>query len=538
MSQAVELASPEALLAEGRAEEALASLPPEGERRAAEWILAGRCLLDRPDPAGALRAYLRADQLAASRHDRWQAALLRARLRMTLGQVLLAAEDCRLALSLVPEQREPRFMLGQALARQGWPDLALRAWSALESPLPGWWAAERQNAFRAMTAARGEVRRGLAARRQGGGDALALAAALLRAGRLRAAEGVVEATSASVEREWLRAMLALRRAEGRPELAQEFERQVPAGAPPPLRRAAAEVLFSLGRVEAAEAALAPLTMEELGVRGRTQLARLLILSGQAGRLEELGRAAVAAAPRHTDAARLLLTARILRRTATLWRGEEEPAPGPVPRWPLVQYWDGPEPPADVAEEMESWRRLNPALPAARFDRASGRAFMAEAAGEAAARTFDAVPHPATRSDLLRLIFLARHGGLYADADLRCLRSFDPLLAATAAGGLGVVASFPFAMPYYVSNDVLIAPPRSPLMAEMVEEVLPRLMAALRRGEEVNTWDMTGPGLLTRIMASTQAPYALMTPAWRRCQAQEVDSLAYKRDPRANWRLAK
>ena len=93
---------------------------------------------------------------------------------------------------------------------------------------------------------------------------------------------------------------------------------------------------------------------------------------------------------------------------------------PVPRrFParLFQYWDA-EPPRQVTALLHRCERCCRAIgfDHVLFDDRAARDFLA-GLDPVYRRAYDAAPHPAMKSDLIRLCFLYREGGAYLDADM-------------------------------------------------------------------------------------------------------------------------
>jgi len=102
-------------------------------------------------------------------------------------------------------------------------------------------------------------------------------------------------------------------------------------------------------------------------------------------------------------------------------------------------------------------------------------------------TYERLRRPAERSDLLRFELLARHGGVYLDADFECLRSIEPLLE-------GVTFFCAYNDPGRVNNAIVGCTQGHPLALRAVEELRPR-----------DTYgpvdkDGTGPLFLNRLIA--------------------------------------
>ena len=510
--------------AEGRLDDALAlaGTPAPGSLAAARALLLGTWLARRPDPLAAL-PYLTSAAADGPPNERVEALLRLGRLRAGLGQHLLVAAHLRDLLALRPGHAEACFLLARALFDLGWPDMALRALAGLGTAPAGWWAGVARDARAQLAEARIVARHGLGQLREGAAPAPPLLRALLRAGRLRAAAGLLPRLPPGAARDLLAALIALRDAGGAATL------------PPGLSGSEAAVLLvAAGEPEAALAAFDDMPEDTLPARLRMLRAQAMIAAGQAPRLEALAAERFAAAPRKLDWARQLLTARLVLRRATPWR-HAPPGPHPVPPVPLVQYWDAAEPPADVRATMEGWVRAHPGLVPHRFDDASARAFLAACHGDAGAAAFDACHNAALRSNLLRIAFLAAHGGLWVDADERCLRPMDEVLCRLDKVGLVAVVSAE--MPFYLHNYMLAAPPGSAVMQALDAAQMDAFRAAARGRGRIANWVTNGPGLVTRIAMRHEHQVALLDNAYWRCFAADAAELRYKRDARSDCRAA-
>jgi mannosyltransferase OCH1-like enzyme/predicted Zn-dependent protease len=181
---------------------------------------------------------------------------------------------------------------------------------------------------------------------------------------------------------------------------------------------------------------------------------------------------------------------------------------PVPRR-IVQYWNHPNPPPEIARLMEGWKAI-PGWDHVLHDKYSAKRWLRATLGHRFARAFSLARHVAEESDFLRLCLLLQDGGIYADTDDALLGNPEGLLA--QGGGLVV-----FTEPHgAILNNVICAPPRHPVIRHAVQ------MAgrALLRGDNENTWSKTGPGLLTRAVArhiaEAPAQAALDTTILRDC----------------------
>jgi tetratricopeptide (TPR) repeat protein len=197
------------------------------------------------------------------------------------------------------------------------------------------------------------------------------------------------------------------------------------------------------------------------------------------------RATIRAYPDYTAASIAFLVA---CRQAGLFDNRAVATEKPIPRR-IAQFWDSAELPEDIAGYCRTWSGMDPAFDYRRLDEASALDFL-KAIGDAAAfRAFQRAEQPAMKSDILRLAWLLRNGGVYSDADDRLQRSVAPLLES----GAGLVL-------YQedigsVGNNFIAAAPDHPVLAAALEQAV----AAVNNGGKDLLWLATGPGLLTRCL---------------------------------------
>ena len=232
---------------------------------------------------------------------------------------------------------------------------------------------------------------------------------------------------------------------------------------------------------------------------------------------------------------------------------------PVPRV-LVQYWDDPKVPIDVAECLDSWAALESSgFQRKLFDREGARTLILEELDTTHAAAFEAAPHPAARSDYFRLCYLAVYGGWYVDADdqfqnvdlgallpPRGLRlqalcydidsgtTIDPRAALEGSDTQNVI--------HYVNNNPIITRPAHPVITEALSAATATLSQHSKSSHKVfNIQAAAGPGLLTLTIAkhslrspltSAESDVEIRTD-WTTF-AQPVWDLAYRRNG-YDWR---
>jgi mannosyltransferase OCH1-like enzyme len=153
--------------------------------------------------------------------------------------------------------------------------------------------------------------------------------------------------------------------------------------------------------------------------------------------------------------------------------------------------------------MQSWREHNPGHGYVRFDHASAQGFLRARCTPEVLRAYQRAREPAMKADVFRLAYLFAEGGIYADADDRCLR---PL-----AGLLPPQVGFVACQEHFgtLGNNFLAAAPLHPVLGLALELAV----QAVNRGDNDMMWLSTGPGLMTRAFAATLAMSALLPAAW-------------------------
>lgn len=144
-------------------------------------------------------------------------------------------------------------------------------------------------------------------------------------------------------------------------------------------------------------------------------------------------------------------------------------------------WLGPDPlPAQHRDYLRSWERHHPGWER-RLWTEDDLPALHNAETYRSARTW------AQKADVARYELLLRHGGVYLDTDMECLRPIEPAIA-------GVKAFVGLERSDLMGNAILGCVPGHPWMAAVVEA----LPDAVR--SNWLTLDQTGPSFLTRVTA--------------------------------------
>lgn len=164
-------------------------------------------------------------------------------------------------------------------------------------------------------------------------------------------------------------------------------------------------------------------------------------------------------------------------------------PERIPRH-CFQFWDSAELPEDVRELTSSWERLNDGWAYTLFDMRAARDFMEHNVDADTRRAFRLAHHVAQKADIFRLAILYGEGGVYADADDRCMANLEPLVRGRDMvlrhENLGSIG-----------NNFIAVRPGHPVIGAALEGTV----RAVLRGDSESIWLSTGPGMLTRAFAA-------------------------------------
>ncbi len=163
---------------------------------------------------------------------------------------------------------------------------------------------------------------------------------------------------------------------------------------------------------------------------------------------------------------------------------------------IVQFWDSPKPPEEIAGVMRSWVEMNPDYEYVRFSLQRAIAFLQEYYDADVLKAFQLCGHVATQADLFRLAYLNKMGGFYADADDRCLVSLDDLVESNAEL---VVYQEEYAS---IGNNFLGCIPNQSMIQMALYQAVENLLNYTTEGP----WFQTGPGLMTGCVGLGLVPY--------------------------------
>lgn len=183
--------------------------------------------------------------------------------------------------------------------------------------------------------------------------------------------------------------------------------------------------------------------------------------------------------------------------------------GTIP--PVIHHtWRTADVPPHWRPLMESWRRHHPHWTHRLWTDEDNQRLVDEHYPDLSAQ-YAACRHGIQRADIARCLILHRHGGVYVDLDVECLRPLDGLIS----GGTCVTVAEPpqhaawMGQPTTISNAFLAASPGHPLLAAAIERLHGRGMDARLPADVLRT---TGPVLLTEALADCATADVMLLPA--------------------------
>jgi len=166
--------------------------------------------------------------------------------------------------------------------------------------------------------------------------------------------------------------------------------------------------------------------------------------------------------------------------------------GLIPRH-IIQFWDKPEPPEEIANLITNWASL--CRSHTLLNERTARNFLSSNFNHDTVKCFDYCHHPAMKADFIRLAYLALNGGIYIDADDESRGGLDALLDLARHKRLILVTG---GYPSTHFNNLFIASaPNHPVIERALRLAIDDIKTAIEEQRRLNIWGTTGPGVLTK-----------------------------------------
>jgi hypothetical protein len=185
---------------------------------------------------------------------------------------------------------------------------------------------------------------------------------------------------------------------------------------------------------------------------------------------------------------------------------------------MVQFWHAESPPVDIVDVMRTWPAANADLDHEIFSDRTALDFIRAMHPQNAAAAFAYATNPMLRSDLFRLLYLSRKGGIYIDADEECRAPIEPLLdtkctlllaprvwrfadrkEVTVAEAIGGVS--PDNCGFFLGNAPIACRAGHPVITAIAEFAVARVLQAKNEGRPAHVVDSTSAQMFTEIALS-------------------------------------
>lgn len=178
---------------------------------------------------------------------------------------------------------------------------------------------------------------------------------------------------------------------------------------------------------------------------------------------------------------------------------------------IHQTWKTSSLPEKFRAYQKTWIRHHPGWEYRFYDDSACRAVVQESFPGLLA-LYDGCPYPVQRADLFRYLVVAAEGGIYADIDVECYKSMEPLLEGrVCVFGVetrlspGETRRLNHLHAERIANCIFAADSGHPIFDRVMEEVALRLDGRYPRPEIIET---TGPGMLTDVVQKYRREYDL------------------------------
>ncbi|MEO0750509.1 MAG: glycosyltransferase [Pseudomonadota bacterium] len=165
---------------------------------------------------------------------------------------------------------------------------------------------------------------------------------------------------------------------------------------------------------------------------------------------------------------------------------------------VLLFWDKEPVPDGYARAVLHIKDTLPGANIVSLNDATAALFLQDSYGARHRDAFEACTLPAMRSDLIRLAWIARHGGLYVDWRYRP-RSKVNVLFKNRFEDLTCYRLQIFKQPI-INNAIFLAPAGSPLLSQLRDAAFDNVFAR----KEGTVSALTGPDLFTRHVATLPA----------------------------------
>ncbi|HCG6647461.1 TPA: hypothetical protein NJ228_002423 [Vibrio parahaemolyticus] len=154
---------------------------------------------------------------------------------------------------------------------------------------------------------------------------------------------------------------------------------------------------------------------------------------------------------------------------------------------IVQYWGSSQVPEEINSLMCSWKTQNPDFQHVLFNEDSALKFIRDNYGERGEAVFKKAKLPAMQSDIFRVAYCLKKGGLYIDAATKCIEPIKHLFEAKEE--LTVIRKWHGG----IWNGFVLSPPNNVVLGNIWADIVHNVESEVCN----DVWKVTGPGVFNK-----------------------------------------
>lgn len=194
---------------------------------------------------------------------------------------------------------------------------------------------------------------------------------------------------------------------------------------------------------------------------------------------------------------------------------------------IVQYWNTDDIPEEIQQLMHSWEEMNSEFSYTLYNREKAVEFLNMHYGSEVTALFNIANLPAMQSDIFRVAYILKEGGIYVDAATRCVKNISGLIQSKSS--LVLMRKW--------NNHIWNGFIASEADNQIVRSIFNNILLNMREQKINNIWLATGPGLFGQIINSLdneQMEMLILKDQTKECKQyfDLVNDLKHKKD--SHW----
>lgn len=157
---------------------------------------------------------------------------------------------------------------------------------------------------------------------------------------------------------------------------------------------------------------------------------------------------------------------------------------------IIQYWDTESVPDEIQALLDSWKNSNPEFTYKLYNKEDAISYIQENYGAFSLDLFNGAKLPAMQSDIFRVAYCLKEGGVYVDAATKCNGAIFPLIKDES--NLVLMKKWHGG----VWNGFIATPPGSTVLFDIWTKIQRNVFT-----KEVNkVWRASGPGVYAEVLS--------------------------------------